>query len=55
MGRVYVEIPDELEKRFRLKVLELYGAKRGALSKAMTEAVKLWLNNKEKSSKTSHL
>jgi len=44
---MYVEIPDELEKRFRMKVLELHGAKKGSLGEAMREALELWLEAKK--------
>lgn len=46
MGNLFVKIDDELEKRFRHEVLERYGAKRGALAKAVEEAIKLWLETK---------
>jgi len=47
VGRLFLEIPDDVEKRFRIRVLELYGAKKGALSKALTEAIELWLKSKK--------
>jgi len=47
VGRIFVKIPDELEKRFRMKVLELHGAKKGALGKSVTEALELWLESKK--------
>ena len=43
MGILHVRIDDELEKRFRKKVLDVYGVKKGALAKAVEEAIKLWL------------
>jgi len=45
MGKLYADIPDDLEKRFRVRVLEIYGAKRGALRKAIKEAVEMWLKS----------
>jgi len=51
MGKLYVTIDDELEKEFRKRVLEIMGAQKGALSKAVNEAIAHWLcqqNNKEK-------
>lgn len=49
MGIVYARIDDVLEKSFRVEVARLYGGERGALSKAIKEAIELWL--KEKASK----
>ncbi|HUK84693.1 MAG TPA: ribbon-helix-helix domain-containing protein [Candidatus Acidoferrum sp.] len=46
MGRINVDISDELEKQLRLKTVEIFGGKKGDLSKAVQEAVKTWLNNK---------
>mgnify|MGYP002153801447 FL=1 len=40
-------IPADLAKEFRARILELYGVERGALSKAVTEAIRLWLKQKE--------
>lgn len=43
MGRICVEIPDELEKNLRFKTIERFGGKKGDLSKAVAEAVKKWV------------
>ncbi len=43
MGRISVEIPDELEKNLRFKTIEKFGGKKGDLSKAVEEAVKTWV------------
>jgi len=43
MGRICADIPDELEKKLRLKVIEKFGGKKGDLSRAVEEAVKEWL------------
>jgi len=43
MGIIHVRIDNELEKRFRKKVLDVYGTKKGALTKAVEEAIELWL------------
>jgi len=40
MGRISVDIPDELEKRLRLKTIERFGGRKGDLSHAVEEAVK---------------
>jgi len=42
MGRISVDIPDELEKELRFKTIERFGGKKGDLSKAVEEAVKVW-------------
>jgi hypothetical protein len=47
MGRITVELSDELEKKLRLKTVEKFGGKKGDLSKAVDEAVKTWIS-KEK-------
>ena len=42
-----MDIPDELEKKLRLKTIERFGGKKGDLSRAVEEAIKQWLT-KEK-------
>ncbi|MCW4017794.1 MAG: ribbon-helix-helix domain-containing protein [Candidatus Bathyarchaeota archaeon] len=46
MGRISVDLPDELEKQFRLKTVERFGGKKGDLSRAIEEAVKTWIAKK---------
>jgi len=43
MGRICVDIPDELERKFRVKVIEKFGGKKGDLSRAATEAIREWI------------
>lgn len=43
MGKLYVEIDDELEKDFRKRVITKYGSKKGVLSKMVGEAICNWL------------
>ncbi len=43
MGRISVDLPDELEKQLRIKTIERFGGKKGDLSKAVEEAVKTWV------------
>jgi hypothetical protein len=43
MGRINVELPDELEKKLRFKTIERFGGKKGDLSKAVEEAVRTWV------------
>ncbi|MGD0451602.1 MAG: ribbon-helix-helix domain-containing protein [Candidatus Bathyarchaeia archaeon] len=47
MGRINVDISNELEKQLRLKTVEKFGGKKGDLSRAVQEAVKTWINKKE--------
>jgi hypothetical protein len=43
MGRISVELPDELEKKLRFKTIERFGGKKGDLSRAVEEAIKTWV------------
>ena len=43
MGRISVELSDELEKKLRFKTIEKFGGRKGDLSKAVEEAVKTWI------------
>jgi hypothetical protein len=43
MGRVSVHLRDELEKKLRFKTTEIFGGRKGDLSKAVEEAVKTWV------------
>ena len=43
MGRISVDLPDELEKQLRLKTVEKFGGKKGDLSRAVEEAVRIWI------------
>jgi len=43
MGRICVELPDELEKKLRFKTIEKFGGKKGDLSRAVEEAVRTWV------------
>ncbi len=47
MGRVSVDIPDDLEKELRLKTVERFGGKKGDLSRAVEEAVRTWIGKQE--------
>jgi hypothetical protein len=47
MGRINVDLPDELEKQLRFKAVERFGGKKGDLSKAVEEAVRTWVDKKE--------
>ena len=43
MARITVIIPDDLEKELRLKTLEVYGGRKGDLSKAVETAIRTWV------------
>lgn len=45
---IYVEIDEELEKKFRIEVLKRIGHKSGALRIAIEEAIKKWLKENDK-------
>jgi len=47
LGRISVDLPDELEKQLRFKTIERFGGKKGDLSKAVEEAIRTWINKKE--------
>jgi len=47
MGRINVELPDELEKKLRFKTIERFGGKKGDLSRAVEEAVKTWVGQEK--------
>ncbi|MGD0331600.1 MAG: ribbon-helix-helix domain-containing protein [Candidatus Bathyarchaeia archaeon] len=47
MGRISVDLPDEIEKQLRLKTVERFGGKKGDLSRAIEEAIKTWIAKKE--------
>ena len=46
MGRINVDISDELEKQLRLKTVEQFGGKK-RLIKAVQEAIGTWINIKQ--------
>jgi hypothetical protein len=47
MGRICVELSDELEKQLRFKTIEIFGGKKGDLTRAVEEAVKTWITKEE--------
>lgn len=46
MGRIDVELSDKLEKEFRLEVGKRFGMKKGNLTKAIEQAIRHWIENK---------
>jgi len=47
MGRINVELSDELERKLRFRTIERFGGKKGDLSKAIVEAVNNWVAQSE--------
>jgi hypothetical protein len=47
MGRISVELSEELEKKLRFKTIERFGGRKGDLSKAVEEAVETWVAKEE--------
>lgn len=43
MGRINVEVDDELLKEFKIKIIRKYGTVKGNLPKAVMESIKLWI------------
>lgn len=43
MGKMHLNIPDDIDRRFRVRVLELRGVAKGVLSEAVAEALELWI------------
>jgi metal-responsive CopG/Arc/MetJ family transcriptional regulator len=48
MSRLVLTVPEELEKRFRDAVYKRYGMKKGNISKAVREALELWISVNDK-------
>lgn len=48
MARLNARIDDDLDKRFREVISNLQGYKNGILKEAIEEAIKLWIEAKEK-------
>jgi len=47
MAKFSIVIPDDLHKDFRIRVIELYGTEKGAITKAVIDALRLWLRQRE--------
>ena len=47
MGRICVDISDEIKKELIFKTVEKFGGRKGDLAKAVEEAVKTWVATKE--------
>jgi len=51
MKRIDAYIPDELEQRFREVVARRLGFRKGNLSEALIQAIRLWIENGDHSPK----
>jgi len=51
MKRIDAYIPDELEQRFREVVARRLGFRKGNLSEALIQAIRLWIKNGENRAK----
>jgi Arc/MetJ-type ribon-helix-helix transcriptional regulator len=47
-GRMTIELPDDLNRKFRARVAEKYAGRKGALGEAVKEAIELWLEREKK-------
>jgi len=47
LGIITVKISDDVEKKLRVFAYKVFGARRGSLSRAIEEAVKLWISHLE--------
>jgi len=46
MGKMTIDISDELDEQFRETVFNRFGMKRGNLTIAIEEAIKEWINKR---------
>ena len=47
MGKMNIDISDELDEQFREAVFNRFGMKKGNLTHAIEEALKEWINKKD--------
>jgi hypothetical protein len=47
MGRIDAIIPDDLEKKLRLKAVDKFGGKKGSLTDALEQAIADWVEKPE--------
>jgi len=45
MGKINIAIKDETEERLRRAIADYMGVKKGNISKAMEEAINLWIDH----------
>jgi len=51
MGKINVVLTDKLEEKFRRTIFERKGMKKGNISKAIEEAIELWIQETTKEDK----
>ena len=44
---LYARIDSDLERKLRIKIAKKYGGQKGALRRALEEAIRLWLEEDE--------
>ncbi|MEM4863181.1 MAG: hypothetical protein QW706_08405 [Candidatus Nezhaarchaeales archaeon] len=49
VGIITFTLPDDLEREFRAEVARRFGVRKGSISRALEEAVKLWIEMNRKS------
>jgi hypothetical protein len=54
LGRIYIVLSDETERRLRLAVVTVFGGRKGYLSGAVEEAVKEWLGKNATEQNIAH-
>lgn len=47
MGRIDINLPDDLENKFRMEAGRRLGARRGSLTDAIVDAIEIWLEEDE--------
>lgn len=45
MARIDVVLDDDIEKELRMQVVKRFGGRKGGLSKALEQAIELWIKN----------
>ena len=48
MGRIDVILPDKLEEEFRTEVFKSKGMKRGNITAAIVDAIRIWIQKERK-------
>jgi len=48
MGALKVNLPDDLDSRFRTTIFKSKGMKKGNIQEAVQEAIEMWVSTKEK-------
>jgi len=44
---IFARIDKRLERKFRIRIVELYGSQKGGMANALEEAITLWLSKTE--------